>query len=83
MPWGLEQAMKNGPLWKKSRLSRGGCREGGARLAVEHLVAAGRRRIAMVETLLRLLDDPGTKPRQQILPVSLTVRASSSPVASP
>jgi len=50
-------------------------------------VAAGRRRIAtvhaMVETLLRLLDDPGTKPRQQILPVSLTVRASSSPVASP
>ncbi len=83
MPWGLEQAMKNGPPWKKSRLSRGGCREGGARLAVEHLVAAGRRRIAMVETLLRLLDDPGTKPRQQILPVSLTVRASSSPVASP
>jgi len=79
--------MKHGPLWKKSRLSRGGCREGGARLAVDHLVAAGRRRIAtvhaMVETLLRLLDDPGTKPRQQILPVSLTVRASSSPVASP
>lgn len=32
---------------------------------------------AMVETLLRLLDDPDVKPAQRILPVSLTLRSSS------
>jgi DNA-binding LacI/PurR family transcriptional regulator len=32
---------------------------------------------AMVETMLQLLDDQGLKPRQQVLPVSLAVRASS------
>lgn len=32
---------------------------------------------AMVETLMRLLDDHNLKPRQHILPVSLAVRASS------
>ena len=32
---------------------------------------------AMVETLIRLLEDQNLKPRQQILPVSLSVRASS------
>jgi DNA-binding LacI/PurR family transcriptional regulator len=32
---------------------------------------------AMVETLMRLLEDQNLKPRQQILPVSLSVRASS------
>lgn len=32
---------------------------------------------AMVETLMRLLEEPALKPRQQILPVSLSVRASS------
>lgn len=38
---------------------------------------------AMVETLLRVLADPTTQPRQQVLPVSLSVRASSSMPASP
>jgi DNA-binding LacI/PurR family transcriptional regulator len=32
---------------------------------------------AMVETMLQLLDDQALKPRQQVLPVSLAVRASS------
>jgi DNA-binding LacI/PurR family transcriptional regulator len=33
---------------------------------------------AMVQTLTRLLEDPSAKPHQQILPVSLSVRDSSS-----